>query len=52
LIGEGLAAMQERLNPRVVAQKLRSFSSTMPRIDELAGKMPLRPSRTTSGVPA
>ncbi len=52
LISEGLAAMQERLNPRVVAQKLRSFSSKMPRIDELAGHMPLRPSRTTSGVPA
>ena len=52
LILEGLAAMHQRLNPRIVAQKLRSFSSRMPRIDELSGNMPLRPSRTTSGVPA
>jgi chemotaxis protein MotA len=52
LISEGLTALQQRLNPRVVAQKLRAFSNRMPRIDELAGHVPLRPTRTTTGIPA
>lgn len=51
LIVQGLHALQERTNPRLVAQRLRAFSSRMPRIEELAGRAPLRPART-SGLPA
>lgn len=36
LIVQGVEALQQRTNPRLVAQKLRVFSSRMPRIDELA----------------
>jgi chemotaxis protein MotA len=35
LISQGLQAMQQRLNPRLLAHKLRAFSSRVPRIDEL-----------------
>lgn len=48
LIVQGLSALQQRLNPRLVAQKLRAFSSRMPRIDELAAHSALRPARTTT----
>lgn len=46
LIVQGLQALQERTNPRLVQQKLRAFSSRMPRIDELAAHSSLRPART------
>lgn len=36
LMTHGLHGLQQRLNPRMVAYKLRSFSSRVPRIDELA----------------
>ena len=52
LIVHGLKALQGRMNPRLVAQQLRAFSSRMPRIDELAAHGPLRPARTTTGMPA
>ena len=45
LIVEGLEALQQRINPRLVAQKVRAFSSSMPRIDELAAHGGLRPAR-------
>lgn len=51
LILQGLDALLQRTNPRLVAQKMRVFSSRMPRIDELAAHGGLRPART-SGVPA
>jgi chemotaxis protein MotA len=51
LIIAGLRALQQRMNPRLVAQKLRAFSSRMPRIDELNAHTALRPART-SGMPA
>jgi chemotaxis protein MotA len=38
LIVAGLLAIHERLHPRLVAQKLRSYSAEMPRIDELAAR--------------
>ena len=37
LMTQGLQAMQQRLNPRLLAHKLRAFSSRVPRIDELTG---------------
>jgi chemotaxis protein MotA len=49
LIAQGVEALQQRTNPRLVAQKLRVFSSRMPRIDELAHGG-LRAART--GIPA
>ena len=52
LIHQGLKALQDRLNPRLVAQNLRAFSSRMPRIDELSAHLPLRSARTTAGRPA
>jgi chemotaxis protein MotA len=51
LIVEGLDALQQRTNPRLVAQKVRPFSSRMPRIDELAAHGGLRAARKP-GVPA
>lgn len=51
LIVEGLEALQQRMNPRLVAQKVRAFSSRMPRIDELAAHGGLRPTRKAD-VPA
>ena len=51
LIVEGLEALQQRINPRLVAQKVRAFSSRMPRIDELAAHGGLRPTRK-AGIPA
>lgn len=35
LIVQGVEALQQRINPRLVAQKLRVFSNGVPRIDEL-----------------
>jgi chemotaxis protein MotA len=51
LIVEGLEALQQRTNPRLVAQKVRAYSSRMPRIDELAAHGGLRPTRKP-GIPA
>jgi flagellar motor component MotA len=45
MIAHGLQALQQRWNPRLVAQKLRAFSNQMPRIDELAAHAQLRPAR-------
>lgn len=36
LMTHGLCAIHVRMNPRLVAQKLRSFSTHMPRIEEMA----------------
>jgi chemotaxis protein MotA len=47
LIVQGLHALQQRIHPRLVAQKLRVFSNRMPRIDELSTHAPLRPARTS-----
>lgn len=52
LIAEGLDALHQRTNPRLVAHKVRAFSASMPRIDELAVQGgPLRAARK-AGVPA
>lgn len=45
MIAHGLQALQQRWNPRLVAQKLRAFSNQMPRIDELAAHAQFRPAR-------
>ena len=39
---QGLQGLQQRLNPRLLAHKLRAFSSHVPRIDELAAAPPGR----------
>jgi chemotaxis protein MotA len=52
LIVHGLQAMQQRLNPRLVAHKLRAYSSRVPRIDELSANMPSRGPVRTPGIPA
>jgi len=39
LIVQGVCAIQQRVNPRLVAQKLRAFSTDMPRIEDLAPRM-------------
>jgi hypothetical protein len=36
--------MQQRVNPRILSQKLRAYSPRVPRIDE-AAQMPLRATR-------
>jgi chemotaxis protein MotA len=52
LITHGLLALQQRLNPRLVAHKLRAYSSRVPRIDELSANMPARAPVRTPGIPA
>jgi chemotaxis protein MotA len=39
LITEALIDVQQRINPRLVAQKARGFSSALPRLDEIARRM-------------
>jgi chemotaxis protein MotA len=39
LITEALVDVQQRMNPRLVAQKARMFSNALPRIDEIAKRM-------------
>jgi chemotaxis protein MotA len=46
LITQGLQGMQQRVNPRLLAHKLRTFSSRVPRIDELTAMPPGRPVRS------
>jgi chemotaxis protein MotA len=46
LMIQGLQAMQQRLNPRLLAHKLRAFSSNVPRIDELTAIPPGRPAHS------
>jgi chemotaxis protein MotA len=48
LMTHGLCAIHERLNPRLVARKLRSFSTAMPKIEDIAtrlGTIPALPRR-------
>ena len=47
LIVQGLHGLQTRMNPRLMSQKLRAFTTRMPRIEELATHAPLRPARTS-----
>ena len=42
LIVHGLHGLQQRLNPRLVAHKLRAYSSRVPRIDEITAHIPPR----------
>ena len=42
MIAHALDAVHQRLNPRMVARTLRVFSSSMPRIEEIASRMPQR----------
>ena len=49
LITHALYALHERMNPRLLAQKLRAFSGRVPRIDEISARVP--PARR-SGIPA
>jgi chemotaxis protein MotA len=46
LIMHGLHGIQQRLNPRMVAHKLRAYSSRVPRIDELSAHIPARQVRS------
>ena len=46
LITHGLHGIQQRLNPRLVAHKLRAYSSRVPRIDELSAHIPARSMRS------
>jgi chemotaxis protein MotA len=39
LVTEALIDVQQRINPRLVAQKARGFSSGLPRVDEIARRM-------------
>ena len=39
LVTETLIDVQQRINPRLVAQKARGFSRSLPRIDEIARRM-------------
>ena len=39
LMTHGLCAIHVRMNPRLVARKLRSFSTDMPRIEEIASRL-------------
>jgi chemotaxis protein MotA len=52
LIGEGLRALQERTNPRLVAHKVRAFSAAMPRLDEFAAPGATLRATRKPGVPA
>ena len=51
LIVEGIEAIHERTNPRLVAQKVRAFSPRVPRIEEIASHGAFRGARQP-GVPA
>jgi chemotaxis protein MotA len=42
VIYHGLHGLRQRLNPRLVAHKMRAYSSRVPRIDELAAHLPAR----------
>jgi chemotaxis protein MotA len=42
LIVHGLHGLQQRVNPRLVAHKLRAYSSRVPRIDEITAHIPQR----------
>jgi len=42
MIAHALDAVHQRLNPRMVARTLRVFSSSMPRIEDIASRMPQR----------
>jgi chemotaxis protein MotA len=46
LIMHGLQGMQQRMNPRLLAHKLRAYSSRVPRIDELGAHLPARQVRS------
>ena len=48
LIARGLQELQQRTNPRMVARKLRAFSSRMPRLEDLSAHAVLRPARHPS----
>jgi chemotaxis protein MotA len=51
LIIEGIEAIHQRTNPRLVAHKVRAFSSRVPRIDEVAMHGAFRAAKAP-GVPA
>lgn len=52
LIAEGLEALQQRTNPRLVAHKVRAFSTAVPRIEELATHPGVLRAARVPGVPA
>jgi chemotaxis protein MotA len=43
LMSEGIYAIHEGLNPRLVAQRLRVFATTMPKIEDIAARNGIRP---------
>jgi chemotaxis protein MotA len=43
LMMHGLCAIHQRLNPRLVARRLRSFSSDLPKIEEIATRLATAP---------
>jgi chemotaxis protein MotA len=42
---QGICAIQQRLHPRLVTHKLRTFSDAVPRIEEVASRMAAREAR-------
>jgi chemotaxis protein MotA len=50
LVIETLVDVQQRINPRLVAQKARGFTSTLPRVDEIARRMARTANR--AGLPS
>jgi chemotaxis protein MotA len=40
LTGEALYCIHQRISPRLIAQRLRAFSSDAPRVDEIAARIP------------
>jgi chemotaxis protein MotA len=45
MIVQGLHALQQRANPRLVAQRLRAYSDRIPKIEDLATQAAVRPMR-------
>ncbi len=51
LIVEAVVALQQRMNPRLLAQAMRAFAPNMARVDEIVARLPqtrTQPSRFTS----
>jgi hypothetical protein len=51
---QGICAIHQRMNPRLVGHKLRSYSNRIPRVEEVAAGMARSAARpaTTSRLPA
>lgn len=52
IIAHGLDAIHRRLNPHLVARKLKVFSSALPRVEDIAKRMPRIAAATPMGLPS